>query len=202
MQSSVWMGNAVHFPDYYGERVYMQPFNPSKGLPKELHRWQETVDEMLDQFGSVKINRDVYLMIDQSPVFAGHIHRRPGPHIDGYWMPVANDHGHMSPVYTHGNPGHNSPSRDDHRNPGRHKGAGKSELILMASNITGAKAYIGKYEGEFSEGGAVEFDLSGMRQIEMCSDVSWIGDVYTIHESIPHDVDGLRTLVRLNVPLH
>jgi hypothetical protein len=30
----------------------------------------------------------------------------------------------------------------------------------------------------------------------------WIGDVYTIHESIPHEVDGLRTLVRLNVPLH
>lgn len=201
MRSSVWMGGAVHFPEWTGERIYMVPFKYSKGLPPELSRWNDTVYEMLD---GIRTNKDIYLMVDQAPVITGKTHRRSGPHIDGYWLPMLNAHGHVSPMYAHGNPspGHNNPGPDNHRSPGRHMGIDKAELILMASNITGAKAHIGEYEGAFSEGGACEFDLSGMKTIDMLSDVSWIGDVYTIHESIPHEVDGLRTLVRLNVPLH
>lgn len=202
MKSSVWMGGAVHFPEWQGERVYMVPFKQSKGLPVTLSRWQDTVDEMLD---GIKTDKDIYLMIDQGIVKAGQTHRRPGPHIDGYWMPGVG-HGHINPKFAgHDNPyrGHGIPKEG----PGRHGAPshfhdkGRNELILLASNITGAKAYLGDYDGEFGSGGECNFDLGGMRTINMLGGVSWIGDIYTIHESLPHEEDGLRTLVRLNVPL-
>jgi hypothetical protein len=47
MKSECFVGSSVAFPKFTGERVYMREFIPANGLPKELERWQKTVDAML-----------------------------------------------------------------------------------------------------------------------------------------------------------
>jgi hypothetical protein len=89
-------GTTVTFPKHQGERVYMLPFRQRDKLPEHLRHWQDTVDAMLD---GVEAPGDIFLMIDQACVPKGTFHRRPGPHIDGYW--VGSGHGH-SPRMGHG----------------------------------------------------------------------------------------------------
>src|SRR5512144_898315 len=94
MLSSVQQRGAVRFPEFIGERVYMREFNPRNGLPKDLARWQGTVDAMLD---GVDAPGSVFIMIDQGEVKAGQFHRRPGVHVDGYWIPAIHAHGEPRP---------------------------------------------------------------------------------------------------------
>lgn len=84
MQSIVQQRGTVSFPTFTGERVYMRPFFKHEGLPEHLSRWQPTVDAMLD---GIDTDCPIYLMIDQKEVKANTTHRRPGMHLDGFWIP-------------------------------------------------------------------------------------------------------------------
>ena len=55
----------VTFPEFTGERVYMQKFFKRTGLPSNLSRWQVTVDKMLQ---GVETDNAIYIMIDQGIV--------------------------------------------------------------------------------------------------------------------------------------
>lgn len=74
---------AVSFPEFTGERIYMEKFFKDKGLPEHLKRWQPTIDQMLEK---IDIDEPMYLMVDQRVVEPNTTHRRPGVHIDGYWI--------------------------------------------------------------------------------------------------------------------
>lgn len=109
------------FPDYTGERVYMEPFLKADGLPAHLARWQPTVDAMLD---GIDTDHPVYIMIDQSPVKAGATQRRPGLHIDGYWNPGITAHGNTPglPLRHQGiSPNRHQPSQPIHRPAPSHR---------------------------------------------------------------------------------
>lgn len=84
MQSIIQEVGAVKFAAHTGERVHMLGFHKEEGLPAHLSRWQETVDQMLT---GIDTDLPIYLMIDQGHVKAGNPHRRPGLHIDGFWVP-------------------------------------------------------------------------------------------------------------------
>ncbi len=122
--SYVESGTPIIFPEFRGERVYMLPFYKKTGLPSHLKHWQKTIDMMLDDVDTDDV---VYLMIDQGIVKANEYHRRPGVHVDGYWIPSLQAHGttssshytpsnsHRQPTRTHHTPivdngGHNVPS--------------------------------------------------------------------------------------------
>lgn len=90
MQSIVQKIGHVDFPAFMGERIYMKPFRMETGLPEELKRWQETVDQMLV---GVDTDGPIYLMVDQKFVPAQTLHRRGGLHIDGFWIPGTQIHG-------------------------------------------------------------------------------------------------------------
>lgn len=106
----------VKFPAFLGERHYMRKFTKKEGLPADLRHWQETVDAMLE---TVDTDNPIFLMVDQKIVPAGGLHRRPGPHIDGYWDEGI--HGHGAHIGAHGGtyPGHgsspSSPPAGSHR---------------------------------------------------------------------------------------
>jgi len=91
-KSIVQSRGTVTFPQHTGERVYMTPFFKRLGLPDELRRWQPTVDAMLE---GVDTAGPIYLMVDQALVRVGNPHRRPGVHIDGYWIPALHAHGNF-----------------------------------------------------------------------------------------------------------
>jgi hypothetical protein len=192
----------VFFPEFTGERVYMRPFLKEKGLPKDLSRWQGTVNAMLD---GIETDKPIYIMIDQTKVKKKNPHRRPGVHIDGYWGPSSKQQieGHRGsrhiPIPT---PRHNGGGSHQHGASSWADADFKEpEAIILASNIPGCKGYTGVFEGPVGEGGDCEHvDLSNMTSFVMRPNIVYAGNVCCLHESIPMDEERERTLVRLNVP--
>ena len=127
----------VTFPEFTGERVYMQKFFKRTGLPSNLSRWQATVDKMLE---GVDTDNAIYIMIDQGIVGPTAAHRRPGRHIDGYRHDEVQCHsgrgGHMG-IYSHGG------------TPGwvfngswEHATLDQPEAIILASDVSACDGYI------------------------------------------------------------
>lgn len=186
MQSIVQQRGGVTFPEFTGERVYMQKFFKKEGLPKYMERWQSTVDAMLD---GIDTDKPIYIMVDQGEVRKGLSHRRPGVHIDGYWCEHLMGHrGHVGSWDI----GEGRWNQCDFSTP---------EALILASDYSSAKAYMGEFEGECGEGGDFShLDLSGLKCVNMEAGIVYAGNVTMLHESLPVYKDVKRTLVRLNVP--
>ena len=179
MQSIVQERGRVTFPPHIGERVYMREFYKQDGLPSDLHRWQTTVDAMLD---GVDTDGPIYLMVDQGEVRAGKSQRRPGVHMDGYWNPVQQCHD-VKPTHVH------------------HATTWPSEGLILASTVTACRAFEGEWTGTAGAGGdCSHVDTSGMKEIVLGANRVYAGNVTMLHESLPVGSDCVRTVVRLNVP--
>lgn len=198
MESIIQKRSQVTFPQHTGERVYMREFFKRNGLPVDLERWQPTVDAMLD---GVDTDGPIYLMIDQGFVRARNLHRRPGIHIDGYWVPSIQSHrggGHRG--------GHISASGEwDNDGPKWITDSSATywppEALILASDVRACRAFAGEWDGVPNEGGdCTHIDTSGMQEIILDAGFTYAGNVTMLHESLPVPVDCLRTLVRLNVP--
>lgn len=198
----------VPFPAFAGERHYMIPFYQRDGLPGDLGHWQPTVDAMLD---GIDTDQPIYFMADQSVVQPGQAHRRPGVHIDGYWHPGVQAHGGQG---VHRGQGGNHGPRST---PGSHRGVrhgGSSassgwdhvdlsdpEALILASDVAGARAYLGEYRGAIGEGGdCSHLPLDGLQSLDLAPHRAYVGTVGTLHESLPISAGGPRTVVRLNCP--
>lgn len=191
--SKVSQGAQVTFPDFTGERVYMVPFTVADGLPKHLARWQATVDAMLRGIDARGL---VYLMIDQAEIRRGDFHRRPGLHVDNYWNPGSVDHGGPPPPPLHGP----IPAPPTHSGHGPKYG---SELLIIASDILGCEALVGRWSGECDgHGDCSHVKRDGLRVVPMLPGLAWIGETGSLlHEALPLARDAQRTVVRLNVPV-
>lgn len=192
-QSNIQQIGAVTFPEHTGERVYMLPFDPHQPLPSSVDRWQHTVDAMLRGLDLSHTPR-AYLMVDQGHVAAGNSHRRPGVHIDGYWVESLGGH--------HGG-GHRARAGGTW-----HSGGGWStstfdepEALILASDVCGARAYVGSWSGHIGDGGdCTAVDVSGLAVLPLRAGMVYAGNVTMLHESIPLYFDTKRTLVRINAP--
>lgn len=189
MKSIVQQMGEVPFPQHIGERIYMREFRKKDGLPFDLARWQPTVSAMLD---GVDTDGPIYLMIDQGLVRAGASQRRPGVHIDGYWLPEVQAHGGG------GGGGHIGCWKTD---GWAHADFRDAEAILLASSVTAARAFSGEFVGQPGEGGDCRhIDLSELAEVPLLAGRAYAGNVTMLHESMPVARDCLRTVVRLNVP--
>jgi len=173
-QSIVQELGKTSFPAFQSERVHMRKFTKKAGLPSDLARWQETVDNMLE---GVNADKNIFIMIDQQFVKSGDFHRRSGVHIDGYWDEVLCGHAH------------------------RHSDLNNiSEGLIIASNVSSCRAYTGEYEGEILEGGDCSLiDTKLMNSVIFQENKIYAGNVTMLHESLPVPLDCYRTVVRLNV---
>lgn len=189
MKSVLEKGSVVPLAAFTGERVYMRKFLQADGLPQDLKRWQPTVDAMLD---GIKTDLPIFLMVDQRVVEAGSCHRRPGVHVDGYWHDEISAHGGHRPTPSHGPtpPGH-----------GGHSVRGAHETLVLASDVLGCAAYVGRFDGTPGDGGdCSHVDLRGGARVELLPGVAWRGETGSLlHESLPLLQSGTRTVVRLNV---
>lgn len=200
--SQVTNVGSVNFPKFVPERIYMQKFYKESGLPKQYKHWQNTVDQMLDH---VDTDEAIYLMVDSGIVKANTSHRRAGRHIDGYWVDVEGLQGHRGSLWKY-----------DARELGFHSGSGHRgkvdgngwdevnldvpEALILASNFTSSRGFIGEYDGIIGEGGNCEsIDVSHMDEIILQKDNVYISNVGFIHESLPVSEDVQRTLIRLNI---
>lgn len=202
--SIVQARGAVSFPQFNGERHYMIPFTKREGLPKHLRHWQPTVDAMLD---GVVSNDNIYLMVDQKFVRAGEAHRRPGIHVDGYWDPTTQLHrgGHRSVVASshipQPSPGHKVIDAAGNVVDWADATFEAPEAIILATNVTSAIAYRGKWSGKVGDMGDCDhIDVNHMNPVIMQANTVFAGNAAMLHESIPVHFDCYRTVVRLNVP--
>lgn len=186
-KSIVQQRGPVPFAAHIGERIYMQEFHKGEPLPANLRRWAPTLDAMLDD---VDTDGPLYLMIDQGVVRTGTSHRRPGVHIDGYWVPAISAHG-----------GSHVGSWDNGKGNWLHADYAEHEGILLASSVQAAQAYSGVFAGQPGEGGdCTHIDLTGLVPTAMLAGQCYAGNVTMLHESLPVAFDVLRTVVRINVP--
>jgi hypothetical protein len=199
-QSIMQERGPVFFPGFNAERHYMVPFYQEQGLPDHLAHWQNTVDAMLVGITS---DQPIYFMADQAFVPAGTTQRRPGLHVDGYWHPSLSAHG-----------GGHTPFPPSHRGQGRHRGGGghmtagwenidfsEPEALILASNVSAARAFVGEYDGLVGEGGdCSKIVVDDLAVLHMNRNRAYCGTVATLHESLPVQVDSYRTMVRLNCP--
>lgn len=75
------------------------------------------------------------------------------------------------------------------------------EGIILASNVTAARAYRGLWEGNIGDGGdCSRVDVSNLIEVPMEAGKVYAGNVAMLHESLPVQQDCQRTVVRLNVP--
>ena len=191
--SNVQQRGLVPFPAFTGERVYMREFTKAAGLPPDLRRWQDTVDAMLD---GVDTSGPIFLMVDQAPVKVATTQRRPGLHVDGYWHPVLQAHGGHRAEPPRAEGGHS------HRRPAGHFHAGNdAEALILASNVLGCAAYVGRFDGQPGDGGdCAHIDDGDLLRVDMEPGRAWAGHtLHMLHESLPVRHDCLRTVVRLNV---
>lgn len=188
----------VPFPEFRQERHYMLPFKQVEGLPHELRSWQPTVDAMLD---GITTDQPIYFMVDQSVVEPGKAHRRPGVHVDGYWVPDLKAHGG----------GHTGGGRGRHSTAGGRWDTGggwwwkcdfsEPEALILASDVSGANAFVGEYDPKYiGEGGSYDGPLDDLNQLDMMDHRVYVGTVGTLHQSLPLLRGGPRTVVRLNCP--
>lgn len=188
LQSIVQQRGAVSFPAFTAERVYMREIRKAVPLPFDLARWQPTVDAMLD---GIHTDGPIYLMIDQGIVKAGATQRRPGLHVDGYWIAAAGRHG--------GGGGH--AGRWDDKGGWGTCNFSTPEALILASDITASRALVGEFSGTPGEGGdCSHIDAGELDEVILAAGRVYAGNVTMLHESLPVQVDCLRTLVRLSVP--
>ena len=174
IESNLQAGGTVAFPENRGERIYMLPFFQREGLPWRLSRWQATVDAMLI---GVRTEGPIYLMVDQGVVGAGQTQRRSGLHIEMNWDAANQYH---------------AP---------RHRPASIPEMVILASDVGGCRAFVGILEGTPGpEGQCDHIDLSGAREVVFHAGRAYRGTVTTVHEALPIAVRTQRTVVRLNLP--
>lgn len=180
--SSVKRLGQVPFPSFTGERVYMQHFTKTGGLPSNLARWQDTVDAML---GDIECAGPIYLMIDQAFVAAGVPNRRPGLHVDGRWCATAGAHRHSMDEQHYS-------TEDELASP---------QGIILASSHLGCRAFTGEYSGSpKDDGDCSHITTYGLDVVDLEPGYAWVGDsMRMLHESIPLSMAVSRTVVRLNV---
>lgn len=176
--SQIERGNAVPFPEFTAERIYMEPF-----CERRHARWTDTVAAML---GNDTPTGPIYLMVDQSHVQAHQPQRRPGIHIDGYWVPTLGHQGHRIGM---------------HEPRWGHATFDQREDIILASDVTASRALVGAFDGPIGEGGdCSHLNLAHLDELILEAGYAYRGNVTCLHESLPVPTATNRTLVRLNVP--
>lgn len=213
--SAVREGSSVNMPTWQGERHYMLPFTVLKGLPPNLRRFQQAVDQMMEGI-IVDGHQECYIMIDEKMVVPNGFHRRPGLHVDGYWHPGLGGHHQRIMAHQPGPPGHGPEPQRGHSPRPTHGGiqakgheghsavGNVGEGLILASNYGASRALLGSYERDFvkdwRKGDCTDLDVSHMEELFLEPNRAYHLDVMTLHESLPIPVAVKRTLIRLNVP--
>jgi len=194
LASTVSKLGEVSFPTWTGLQIYMTPIRKGVPLPNQIQGYTDTVNQIL---ANVDTDEEMYLMIDEKFVKAGDYHRRPGKHVDGYWIPSMQMHGG-------GGPKHSPFPSPGRHSPGRHTGVGSMEGLLLASNTGDAMSYVGEYSRDFVKdwrgGDCSSIDTASLMPVYMEPNLVYAANVMTVHESLPVKKDCFRSLVRINIP--
>lgn len=174
----------VTFPEFTAEYAFMVPFYMWSGLPRDLERWQPTVDDMLRGLDRT-IHQRMYLYIEQRKVQKGEKGYDKGLHIDGNYV---------EPLNTF-----------EQRLAGAgqfmYAGTIRDEVVVMASNMVCNRACVGRFDGVCNaNGGVAHMDVEKGFWVPFDPFTAYAMTAATIHESTACRFAGDRTVVRITIP--
>ena len=172
----------VNFPAFEGRQKYMYTF------PEDLRTITDPLLKVYEGLAEKALSfipnlKAVHMTVDEKVVKEGWSQRKPGPHVDGRFMPEEMRWSHR--------PGwaHYCNSIPVDRMP-----------VIVAANVPGCVVYEGVFEGEpKSDGDLSHLDLGRGRLLE--ANKAYLLSADCIHESIVFDVDTERSFVRFALDL-
>lgn len=167
---------------YAGRQMYMHTFDIA--APVMAHGYEDylaPVTRLLESAGA--LSGLAHMTVDEKIVSAGWSQRRPGPHVDGCFMPERKSWGHGWLHYCN----------DIGRGP-----IARMPVIIAAS-APGCRAWRGEFDGEPASDG----DLSHLRLGDgevLAPNVGYLLSPDCVHESMRMGEDTRRTFLRLALP--
>jgi len=173
---------------FNNRRMYMHSFDIEKPIMAAGYEdYLDAVETLLSMAG-IREGR-AHMTVDEQVVKAGHSQRRPGPHVDGCFMPDA-----IKPSWGHGGGGgwlhkcNNIPIEVPSRMP-----------VIIASSVPGCRAWTGKFDGEPKSDGDLSHLVLGEGEV-LPANVGYLLSPDCVHESMIFDVDTPRTFLRIALP--
>lgn len=174
----------VVLPAFKGRQKYMHTFDLSNPVMAEGYEdYLDVVTILCRKAGASK--GLAHMTVDEKIVEKGQTQRRPGPHVDGCFIPSKQAWGHTGGGWNHYC---NNTGEEIGRMP-----------IIVASNIARCKCWTGVFEGEPKNDG----DLSHLELPEgeiLPSNYGFLLSPDCIHESLPMNETVERTFLRIALP--
>lgn len=199
---------AVRLP-YFGRQKYMHSFDlAAPKMADGFDDYLEPVKALCKAAGALA--GTAHMTVDEKVVLAGESQRRPGPHVDGCFVPevVAPTVVHHTrvvyePQYTGGGFwGHGGGSGWLHCCNDIKAGPIGRMAVIVASNEVGCRVWRGVFEGKPKSDGDLEHirpQLDG--GVLLRPNVGYLLSPDCVHESIRMDDDTQRTFLRIALPL-
>ena len=175
---------AVAFPTYSGIQKYMQEIDLSNiTLPDELAGYLPTVKKMCAAHKATV--GKAFVTIDEKVVKAGMSQRRPGPHVDGCFIPDLNYWGHG------GGWNHTCNNLPIPR-----------MSVVVAASVVGCRVWRGTFKGEPQNDGDLSHIREQLDEGELVpAGVGFQLSPDCVHESLPLNTDTQRQFLRIALPV-
>lgn len=174
----------VSFPEFAGIQQYMQAFDlEAIALPEHLAGYLPAVTALCESAG---VSRgQAFLTVDEKIVKAGMSQRRPGPHVDGCFMPEMGHWGHGGWNHTCNNVPVPRMS------------------VIVAASVVGCRVW----KGEFNAAPRNDGDLSHIAHlldegVQVPANVGYQLSPDCVHESAVFATDTQRQFMRIALPIH
>lgn len=178
----------VQFPDFTGIQIMMMPFyldDIDNSLPTSLNHYKPMLKQMVANKPShirYYDNNVAYLTIDEKPIKANQIQRKPGKHVDGMYK------GQVAGAWGGG---------------GGSWGSTGNGMLLVSNTDDLCQAWSGYFRGTpINDGDCSHLSdqcLPENRTLFKSGEVFW-ADGLCVHESLPTKVDVNRQFVRISMP--
>lgn len=174
---------------YQARQMYMHSFD--LGDPKMAPGYEDYLGPVTSLCRAAGALTGVaHMTVDEKIVDADQSQRRPGPHVDGCFMPQAQIWGHdPSPGWLH------------YCNHIRGQSVERM-AVIVASSVSGCRAWRGQFDAEPNERGGLEHiaDRLGAGEI-LPPNIGFLLSPDCVHESMVFDRPTERTFLRIALPV-
>jgi hypothetical protein len=165
---------------YDGRQHYMHAFDLSlPSVPDGFDDYLPVVRRIVEATG---VNSGTaYLTVDEKIIKAGMSQRRPGPHVDGCFMPTEMRWGSGWNHYCNHVPFERMP-------------------VIVASSVPGCKVWHGSFIAQPREDGDLSHLALGEGELVPADEAFWLSPD-CVHESMRFAEDTKRTFIRIAMPV-
>lgn len=177
----------VTLPPMRGRQHYMHTFSLSApSVPRGFEDYLPVIQQLCAAAGATE--GIAHATFDEKVVRAGMSQRRPGPHVDGCFMPSSETWGHEGGGWLH--------TCNDIR-----RGAPRRMPVIIAASAVGCRAWKGDFDGQPKTDGDLSHIATQLTNGEVLpANVGYLLSADCVHESMILPVDTPRVFLRIALP--